>query len=327
MPACLPKQLAAAAGHPSEGLAALHGPAGREVFPEDVAPLVDLSGKKWAHTAVVALPFPGGRRPGGGGGGVCVEGGGRPAAGRAARATCPRSSGQPGRVLSGLWQAATACSRGPGCSPAMFPADDFPRSHFHSPPPCSPYCFPQPPPPLPTPPPPHTHTAATTTTSADVGAVCGFLAEQLQDEEGCRLSDAERARNAFAPALLLLPAHHPLAQQAQQITTRAGTTGGQGAGCSSLFQAAQGEQRAQGEEAGAAGRRAVAPAAADSTGGGAPPAAPAEGSSILSLLLPAQQGAAGGDSPGVLCLPLDIAGQEVPPFSPGLLPGALQLCL
>ncbi|KAL4444979.1 hypothetical protein ABPG77_004029 [Micractinium sp. CCAP 211/92] len=210
MPACLPKPLAAAAGHPSEGLAALHGPAGQAVFPEDVAPLVDLSGKKWAHTAVVALPFP------------------------------------------------------------------------------------------------------------DVSAICSFVAEQLEDTEGCRLSDAERARNCFAPALLLLPACHPLAQQAQQAlsASSAGSVGsGRGTQCKELLQAPLGEQQAD--------QPALEPAAENSIQEClALPAEPAEGCSILSLLLPAhQQATTCGNAPGVLCLAVDIAGQEVPPFSPGLLPG------
>lgn len=89
MPACLPQRLAAAAVHPSEGLAALHGPAGRDVFPNDVAPLVDLSGKKWAHTAVVALPFPGGR-----GRGPCIGLGGGRGAGPRRGPAGPKGSGR-----------------------------------------------------------------------------------------------------------------------------------------------------------------------------------------------------------------------------------------
>jgi hypothetical protein len=53
MPACLPPAVAAAAVDPDEGLAALHGGgagAGAALFPADVAPLVDLSGKRWSHT-------------------------------------------------------------------------------------------------------------------------------------------------------------------------------------------------------------------------------------------------------------------------------------
>ena len=54
MPACLPPSLAAVATHPDTGVAALHGDEGEAVFPEAeaVGALVDLSGKKWAHTAV-----------------------------------------------------------------------------------------------------------------------------------------------------------------------------------------------------------------------------------------------------------------------------------
>ena len=50
MPTCLPPLVARAAEDPDEGLAALHGGQGGGVFPDDVSALVDLAGKKWAHT-------------------------------------------------------------------------------------------------------------------------------------------------------------------------------------------------------------------------------------------------------------------------------------
>ena len=56
MPACLPPLVARAAADERGGLAALHGGGGggggADVFPEPeaVGALVDLSGKKWAHT-------------------------------------------------------------------------------------------------------------------------------------------------------------------------------------------------------------------------------------------------------------------------------------
>ena len=58
MLACLPPLLARAAVDEDEGLPALHGSSSRDVFPVDVSALIDLSGKRWAHTAVVRLPFP-----------------------------------------------------------------------------------------------------------------------------------------------------------------------------------------------------------------------------------------------------------------------------
>lgn len=185
----------------------------RQMFPEDVPHLVDLSGKKWAHTAVIRLPFPdvaaitefvreqlgegggeggseGGSEDGGGeGNGGVAEGGSRPGS---------RSSG------------------------------------------------------------------------------------------AAHLSEEERSRNEFGPALLLLSAEcHPLAPR---LIHRLG--GGSG-----------------GAAAEGAGKQGPAPT----------------GASILSLL----PGGAGGDAQlpwaeqagAVLVLPLDLAGQEVPPFSAGLLPG------
>ncbi len=103
MPACLPKPLVVAAGHPSEGLAALHGPAGQAVFPEDVAPLVDLSGKKWAHTAVVALPFPGGE--------AGCRRAGAAVAGGACHVPC---AGMDVESVS-AWQCRRRAGQGPGC--------------------------------------------------------------------------------------------------------------------------------------------------------------------------------------------------------------------
>ena len=53
MPACLPPLAAQAAEDPDDGLLALHGGqagGGLDVFPADLTALVDLSGKKWAHT-------------------------------------------------------------------------------------------------------------------------------------------------------------------------------------------------------------------------------------------------------------------------------------
>ncbi|KAL4859717.1 5'-3' exoribonuclease 2 [Chlorella vulgaris] len=61
MPACLPQLVASRAADVDEGLLALHGGeagAGPGLFPADVSALVDLSGKKWSHTAVIRLPFP-----------------------------------------------------------------------------------------------------------------------------------------------------------------------------------------------------------------------------------------------------------------------------
>lgn len=60
MPGCLPPLLARAAEDEDEGLPALHGSSSRAVFPEldQVSALIDLSGKRWAHTAVIRLPFP-----------------------------------------------------------------------------------------------------------------------------------------------------------------------------------------------------------------------------------------------------------------------------
>lgn len=141
------------------------------------------------------------------------------------------------------------------------------------------------------------------------------------------MSEAERTRNRFAPALLLLPAFHPLAQQAQQaLAGPEACSSSRGASPGGLFEALLLEQPGGGTEAGDGGEAAaVATAGAGTPGLGAPPAGQAEGGSIMSLLLPGQRAAAGGDAPGVLCLALDIAGQAVPPFSPGLLPGAL-LC-
>lgn len=258
MPACLPAPLVAAAKDADEGLAALHGRAGTAVFPDDacVGALVDMSGKKWAHTAVVTLPFP------------------------------------------------------------------------------------------------------------DVEAITGFVEEQLQqekvgaeEEEGGqgdgsetgggsssgsgdgRASQEERARNVFAPALLFLPAFHPLAPAAL-AAAKGSSSGGSGSGNgggSGLAMTGQ-DPDAWGQEeeakeaaailiaAGAAGAEGVAP--------GSFTVEVAEGGSILSLLLRQQAPAAaggGGSTSGscrdaelqaVLCLPLDLAGQDTPPFSAGLLPGA-----
>ena len=125
----------------------------------------------------------------------------------------------------------------------------------------------------------------------DVDAIRGFVEAQLADEEGCRLSSEERRRNVFAPGLLLLPPLHPLAAAAAA--------------------AAAGE---------AHGTAAAAAAGAEEE---------ADGSSILTLVLP-RQGAGGGgggeaerqQGDGVLCVLLDLAGQDTTPFSPGLLPGA-----
>ncbi|KAI7846087.1 hypothetical protein COHA_000453 [Chlorella ohadii] len=211
MPTCLPPLLARAAADPADGLAALHGSEAGDVFPQDVSALVDLSGKKWAHTAVVRLPFP------------------------------------------------------------------------------------------------------------DVEAISDFVREQLGSEE-CRLSEEERRRNQFAPALLLLPEGHPLALHLLQRVDRgnsSGSSGGGGGGAEREAAGAAACEAAQGEgDTGAA-------AAEDA------PDAAAGCASILSLLLPSSA-AEGDDSgsqragqmAGVLCWPLDLAGQDTPAFAAGLLPGA-----
>lgn len=182
MPACLPPLLARAAEDEDEGLPALQGSSRRDsVFPQDVSALVDLSGKRWAHTAVIRLPFP------------------------------------------------------------------------------------------------------------DVDAVSQFVRQQLSDDD-CHLSAEERSRNEMRPALLLLSVFHPLAGH---------LLGGPPVAA----------------EAAAAG-----PAAACSTTGGRAPS----GGSILSLLLAPQAPVpASDDGAGVLCLPIDLSGQDTPPFTPGLLPGAV----
>jgi hypothetical protein len=180
MPACLPPLLARAAEDEDEGLPALHGSSSRDVFPDDVSALVDLSGKRWAHTAVIRLPFP------------------------------------------------------------------------------------------------------------DVDAVCQFVRQQLSDDD-CHLSAEERSRNEVQPALLLLSGFHPLA---------ASLFGG--------LSAASAEGAEAGPESAAGGRA-------------------RSGASILSLLLAPQAAPPASSDGAVLCLPLDLAGQDTPPFSPGLLPGTVGL--
>lgn len=148
----------------------------------------------------------------------------------------------------------------------------------------------------------------------DVDAISGFVKEQL-DSESCRLTDEERHRNEFAPALLLLPEGHPLASRLLQ------RMGSSGSGSSSIggesdrqMPAATATREAAQEEGGT-----EAPAAED---------AGVSGASILSLLLPrsAADGGSSSSQPaaqmaGVLCWPLDLAGQDTPAFSAGLLPG------
>ncbi|PRW57356.1 sorting nexin 2B [Chlorella sorokiniana] len=142
------------------------------------------------------------------------------------------------------------------------------------------------------------HTAVVRLPFPDVEAISGFVREQL-DSEDCRLSEEERRRNQFASALLMLPEGHPMAPRLQE------RVGGSSSGGS-------------GENGGTAGA-----AAAEE-----PPDAAAGCASILSLLLP--PGAADGrgsvsqpaaQMAGVLCWPLDLAGQDTPAFAAGLLPG------
>ena len=150
----------------------------------------------------------------------------------------------------------------------------------------------------------------------DVAAISEWVAEQLGgggegseedgegggDEvtvsrEGCRLTDEERARNEFRPAVLLASAEHPLAPR--------------------LLAALSGEQP---PPAAAAGDAAEAPA---EPWRGDPGDAAADCASIVSLLLPPAVGGSAGERQGVLSLPLDLAGADTPAFSAGLLPGAL----
>ena len=137
------------------------------------------------------------------------------------------------------------------------------------------------------------HTAVIRLPFPDVDAVSQFVRQQLSDDD-CHLSAEERSRNEMRPALLLLSVFHPLAAR---------LLGGPPA--------------APAEAAAAA---AAGPAAACSTTGGRAPS----GGSILSLLLAPQAAAPTSDhGAAVLCLPIDLSGQDTPPFTPGLLAGAV----
>lgn len=142
----------------------------------------------------------------------------------------------------------------------------------------------------------------------DVEAISCFVEEQLGlggsssgDEgegeggaSGPRLSAEERSRDAFHPALLMLSAEsHPLGLRLL-VGGNGSSEGGPADGAAAA--AAVEEEAAEGDEA----------------------------ASVLSLLLPQPPGSSieHVSAQGVLILPLDLAGQDTPPFSAGLLPGA-----
>lgn len=158
----------------------------------------------------------------------------------------------------------------------------------------------------------------------DVEAISDFVREQLGSEE-CRLSEEERRRNEFAPALLLLPEGHPLAPHLMQRVGRRRSS-------SSSDSRSNSGSGGGGAERGAAGEAVCEAASVEGDTEAAvdedAPDAAAGCASILSLLLP-PSAAEGGDSgsqragqmAGVLCWPLDLAGQDTPAFAAGLLPG------
>lgn len=157
----------------------------------------------------------------------------------------------------------------------------------------------------------------------DVAAISDFVQEQLASED-CRLSDEERRRNAFTPALLLLAADHPLAPRLLGPPP-AGPPGSEQAEPAALAEPSSWADQVLADEAESAAEAASAAEQA-SAGEAAPADEPApDGASVLSLLLPPgpEGHALAADRPGVLCLPLDLAGQDTPPFSAGLLPGGV----
>jgi hypothetical protein len=139
----------------------------------------------------------------------------------------------------------------------------------------------------------------------DVQAIGGFVEEVLAggdtdsdsgDGGGSgsgRLTPEERRRNDFSPAKLMMSAMlHPLAPRllgAQAAPPAAGAP-----------PLADGEEGEEGQ-------------------------ADAAGASVLSLVMGRGGGGAAcgaaSNQHAVLCMPADIAGQDVPPFSPTLLPG------
>ena len=163
----------------------------------------------------------------------------------------------------------------------------------------------------------------------DVDAISSFVHEQLGSED-CRLTEEERRRNDFAPALLLLPEGHPLAPRLRQRMGAGGASSSTTTTTTSSNSADAGGDRCE--------RTAASAAAPESAQEGAGTAAvevedaadvaAASCASILSLLLPPAAAHGGGSSSqpaaqmaGVLCAPLDLAGQDTPPFAAGLLPG------
>ena len=231
-----------------------------DVFPQDVSALVDLSGKKWAHTV--------------GWGGV--------APGCCCLVCCSEQ----------LWARQQKVICQPEFVSYLLPhTSPLTRSH------CAHGCCVQ---------------AVVRLPFPDVDAISGFVREQL-DSESCRLTDEERHRNEFAPALLLLPEGHSLASRLLQ------RMGGSGSG---------GSSSSGGDSGWEMPAATTAHEAAQEDGSAAAPAAEDAGASILSLLLPrsAADGGSSSSQPaaqmaGVVCWPLDLAGQDTPAFSAGLLPG------
>lgn len=120
----------------------------------------------------------------------------------------------------------------------------------------------------------------------------GSKDEEVEEGErgsGCCMTAEERSRNDFQSAWLLMSRFHPAA---------AGLLGSR-----------------------ELGREAWADMTDDDLND---EQAVCSTSSILSLLLPprATSSGDGSDQHAVPCFPLDLAGQDVLPFSPGLLPGA-----
>lgn len=138
----------------------------------------------------------------------------------------------------------------------------------------------------------------------DVQAIGGFVEEVLAGGDsdsdsgegggsgGGRLTPEERRRNHFSAAKLMMSLLHPLASRLLGVQ--------------------------------AAPPAAGAPPLADGEEGGEGQAGTA-GASVLSLVTGRGGGGAAcgaaSDQHAVLCVPADIAGQDVPPFSPTLLPG------
>ena len=153
----------------------------------------------------------------------------------------------------------------------------------------------------------------------DVEAISDFVREQLGSEE-CRVSEEERRRNEFAPPPLLLPEGHPLAPHLLQ---RMGHGSSSSSGRSNSGDGAERAAAGAAAPEAALGEVDTGAAAAEDA-----PDAAAGCASILSLLLPASPAEGGdggsqraGQMAGVLCWPLDLAGQDTPAFAAGLLPG------